>query len=161
MRNEIVSKLDTIAGPARCRRNLVGSPLQPKHVWAVRTRLQLFWRSRDLALFDLAIDRRRRGCGLVNHRVRDVAPHGDFLARATVRQRKTRRPVRFEITKQTRQALGEYLRTGDKSAGGCLQQAEWEERSALHSAIRPLALEVDRQCRARPVALWDAFPAPH
>jgi len=119
MQNQIDTKLDTIAEPTRCRRNLVGSkpPLQPKHVWAIRTRLQLSRRVRDLALFNLAIDIKLRGCDLVNLRVRDVAPHGYTLARATVRQSKTGRPVKFEITEQTRQALDEYLRTTCRSAG--------------------------------------------
>lgn len=84
-------------------------PLQPKHVWAVRTRLQLANRQRDLALFNLAIDSKLRGCDLVSLKIEDVAPHGYAMERATVRQKKTGRPVRFELTEQTRQALDEYL----------------------------------------------------
>ena len=79
-------------------------PLQPKHVWAIRTRLQIAGRTRDLALFNLAIDSKLRGCDLVSLKVEDVAPHGYAVDRATVRQNKTGRPVRFEITEQTRQA---------------------------------------------------------
>ena len=86
---------------------LIGArpPLRPKHVWAVRTRLQLSDRVRDLALFNLAIDSKLRGCDVVSLKVADVAPHGYALDRASVRQRKTGRPVRFEITEQTRQAI--------------------------------------------------------
>jgi integrase len=84
-------------------------PLRPKHVWAVRTRLQLTNRLRDLALFDLAIDSKLRGCDIVSLKVVDVAPHGHAIDRASVRQRKTGRPVRFEITEQTRQAIDDYL----------------------------------------------------
>ena len=84
-------------------------PLRPKHVWAVRTRLQLSHRARDLALFNLAIDRKLRGCDVVRLKVADVAPHGYALDRASVRQRKTGKAVRFEITEQTRQAIDEYL----------------------------------------------------
>src|SRR5262252_4652398 len=84
-------------------------PLRPKHVWAVRTRLQLANRLRDLALFDLAIDSKLRGCDVVALKVSDVAPHGYAVDRASVRQRKTGRPVRFEITEQTRQAIDDYL----------------------------------------------------
>ena len=84
-------------------------PLRPKHVWAVRTRLQLSIRARDLALFNLAIDSKLRGCDVVSLKVADVAPHGYALDRASVRQRKTGKPVRFEITEQTRQATEEYL----------------------------------------------------
>ncbi len=92
-------------------------PLQPKHVWAIRTRLQLDMRIRDLALFNLAIDSKLRGCDVVSLRVDDVAPHGYALERATVRQRKTGRPVKFEITEQTRQAIDEYLEAARKKPG--------------------------------------------
>ena len=92
-------------------------PLQPKHVWAIRTRLQLARQARDLALFNLAIDSKLRGCDLVNLRVEDVAPHGYALDRATVRQKKTSRPVKFEITEQTRQAIDEYLKAAGKRPG--------------------------------------------
>ena len=61
------------------------APLQPKHVWAIRTRLHLDHKIRDLALFNLAIDSKLRGCDLVSLRVEDVAPHGYALSRATVR----------------------------------------------------------------------------
>ena len=70
-------------------------PLQPRHVWAIRTRLQLAGRTRDLALFNLAIDSKLRGCAVVSLKVEDVAPHGYTIDRATVRQRKTGRPVNF------------------------------------------------------------------
>lgn len=92
-------------------------PLQPKHVWAIRTRLQLAKRVRDLALFNLAIDSKLRGCDVVNLKVDDVAPHGYALDRATVRQRKTGHPVKFEITEQTRQAVDEYLSFAGKQPG--------------------------------------------
>jgi integrase len=84
-------------------------PLSPKHVWSVRTRLQLSKHFRDLALFNLAIDSKLRGCDLVGLRIVDVAPHGYAVDRASVRQRKTGKPVRFEITEQTRQAIDDHL----------------------------------------------------
>lgn len=84
-------------------------PLRPKHVWAIRTRLQLTGRIRDLALFNLAIDSKLRGCDVVSLKRIDVAPHGYAADRASVRQRKTGRPVRFEVTEQTRQAVDDYL----------------------------------------------------
>jgi integrase len=65
--------------------------------------------SRDLALFNLAIDSKLRGGDVVAVRVGDVAPNGHAIERATIRQRKTGRPVRFEMTEQTRQAINEYL----------------------------------------------------
>jgi integrase len=98
---------------------LVGQkpPLQPKHVWAIRTQLQLAGKRRDLALFNLAIDSKLRGCDLVSLRVDDVAPHGYAIDRATVRQRKTGRPVKFEITEQTRQAIDDFLAESGKRPG--------------------------------------------
>ena len=89
-------------------------PLRQKHVWAIRTRLQIEQRVRDLALFNLAIDSKLRGCDVVAVRVDDVAPGGQAIERATVRQRKTGQPVRFELTEQTRQAINEHLAASGK-----------------------------------------------
>ena len=75
---------------------------------------------RDLALFNLAIDSKLRGCDVVAIRVADVAPNGHAIERASVRQRKTGRPVRFELTEQTRQAIDEYLRATGKKPGDYL-----------------------------------------
>ncbi len=95
-------------------------PLQPRHVWAIRTRLQLAGRTRDLALFNLAIDSKLRGCDVVSLKVEDIAPHGYAIDRATVRQRKTGRPVKFEITEQTRQAVDDYIEVAMKRPGDFL-----------------------------------------
>jgi len=91
---------------------LIGAkpPLRPKHVWAIRTRLMIEGRSRDLAMFNLAIDSKLRGCDVVALKVEDVAPNGYAIDRATIRQRKTGRPVKFELTEQTREAVDGYLR---------------------------------------------------
>ncbi len=94
--------------------------MQPRHVWAIRPRLQLAGRVRDLALFNLAIDSKPRGCDVLSLKVEDVAPHGDAIDRATVRQRKTGRPVKFEITEQTRQAVDDYLEATGKRSGDFL-----------------------------------------
>ena len=91
--------------------------LRQKHVWAIRTKLQIEQQARDLAMFNLAIDSKLRGCDVVAIRVDDVAPHGHTVSRATVRQKKTGRPVRFEITEQTRQAVDEYLTATGKKPG--------------------------------------------
>ena len=98
---------------------LVGAkpPLRPSHVWSIRTKLQMQGRQRDLALFNLAIDSKLRGCDVVAVRVDDVAPSGYAMDRATIRQRKTGRPVRFELTDQTRMAIDEYLRLTGRKAG--------------------------------------------
>jgi integrase len=120
------------------RGKLIGPkpPLRPKHVWAIRTRLQLAGRTRDLALFNLAIDSKLRGCDVVSLRIEDVAPNGYAIDRATVRQSKTGFPVRFEITQQTRQAIDEHVaasrnRPGDflfhsrRGKGRCLSTRQY------------------------------------
>src|ERR1700674_4702894 len=91
-------------------------PLLARHVWSIRTKLQIERRARELAMFNLAIDSKLRGCD-VAMKVEDVAPSGYPLARATVRQRKTGRPVRFELTEQTRQAVDDYLKATGKVPG--------------------------------------------
>jgi hypothetical protein len=79
-------------------------PLKPKEVWTIRVRLRLMRRGRDLALFNLAIDSKLRGCDLVRLRLNDVCVGGRVQDRAPVIQQKTGRPVQFEITEQSRQA---------------------------------------------------------
>lgn len=108
--------------PRRCPWNkgkLTGAkpPLRPKHVWSIRSKLQVERRTRDLAMFNLAIDSKLRGCDVVSLMVEDVAPQGLAVDRATVRQKKTGRPVRFEMTEQTREAVDEYLRATCKKPG--------------------------------------------
>ena len=95
-------------------------PLKVSHIWSIRTKMKTDGRVRDLALFNLAIDSKLRGCDLVALRVDDVAPHGRAADRATVRQTKTGRTVRFEMTEQTREAVDAYLRRAGRSAGQCL-----------------------------------------
>ena len=90
---------------------LVGQkrPLRPKEVWAIRVRLQIQHCKRDLAMFNLAIDSKLRGCDLVSLRVDDIALGGHVRHRATIVQHKTGRPVQFEISEQTRASLQEWL----------------------------------------------------
>jgi integrase len=90
---------------------LVGqkAPLKLREIWAIRVRLEMRDRKRELALFNLAIDSKLRGCDLVQLLVRDIA-HGDRIAaRAIVMQQKTRRPVQFEITEPTRKSLSAWI----------------------------------------------------
>ncbi len=98
---------------------LIGAkpPLRPKHVWSIRTKLQLEDRKRDLVLFNLAIDSKLRGCDVVSVRVEDIAPRGYAVDRATVRQKKTGHLVKFELTEQTRHALDDYMKAFDKKSG--------------------------------------------
>src|ERR1700749_1444213 len=101
---------------------LIGAkpPLRPKHVWSIRTRLMVEGRARDLALFNLAIDSKLRGCDVVALKVEDIAPGGYTIARATVRQRKTGGPVKFVLAAQTRGAVDAYLRPTGKKPGQLL-----------------------------------------
>ena len=87
-------------------------PLRPSHMWSIRTKLQMGDRKLDLALFNLAIDSKLRGCDVVAVRVDGVAPSGYAMDRATIRQKKTGRPVRFELTDQTRQAIDDHTWLG-------------------------------------------------
>ncbi len=92
-------------------------PLRPKHVWSIRTKLHVEGRTRDLAMLNLAIDSKLRGCDVVALKVEDVAPRGYSVDRATVRQKKTGQPVRFELTEQTREAVDDYLKVSAKKPG--------------------------------------------
>jgi len=84
-------------------------PLKRKEIWAIRIRLQLDHRARELALFNLAIDSKLRGCDLVSLRVHDVVQGSHVAPRAIVTQKKTQRPVQFEITEQTRDAVAAWI----------------------------------------------------
>lgn len=90
---------------------LVGQkrPLLPKQVWSIRVRLEMAGSARDLALFNLAIDSKLRGCDLVKLRLDDVCNGGRPRDRATIVQQKTGRPVQFEITEQTRKSIEALL----------------------------------------------------
>lgn len=84
-------------------------PLQPKHVWAIRVRLELAENYRDLALFNMAVDSKLRGCDLVCMKVADVFTAGRIKERASIVQSKTGKPVQFEITEGTRKSLQEWI----------------------------------------------------
>lgn len=111
MQNFPDHKNEPLGHAPRGRGKLTGQkpPLQPKHVWAIRTRLQLANKVRDLALFNVAIDSKLRGCDVVRLTTEDIAQDGHCIERAIVRQQKTGRPVKFELTEQTRQAVDAYL----------------------------------------------------
>jgi len=84
-------------------------PLKLKEIWTIRIRLQLKGKTRDLALFNLAIDSKLRGCDLVKLRVRDISTGSGIASRAMVMQQKTQQPVQFEITEQTRESLSKWI----------------------------------------------------
>src|SRR5258707_3554547 len=90
---------------------LVGQkkPLEPKHVWSIRVRLEIARSMRDLAIFNLAIDSKLRACDLVKLRMEDICVGANVRRRATIVQRKTGRPVQFEITEQSRSSVEAWL----------------------------------------------------
>ena len=103
-------------------------PFKPKDIWTLRVRLQMEERVRELALLNLGIDSKLRGCDLVALKVRDVC-HGDQVAsRAVVMQHKTQRPVQFELTAPTQDALQKWI----KAAG--LKSENFLFPSRLHNS---------------------------
>ena len=117
-------------------------PLKPKDVWTIRVRLQLESRKTDLAMFNLAIDSKLRGCDLVRLKIDDVSAGGRVRDRATVIQKKTGRPVQFEITEQTRVAVGEWLAAVDAREGRYLFPSRL--RGKPHLSTRQYARVVHR-----------------
>jgi integrase len=122
---------------------LVGqkAPLKLKEIWAIRVRLQVFGRTRELALFDLGIDSKLRACDLVKLRVRDIY-HGERIAaRAIVVQQKTSGPVQFEITEPTRTALASWIRMSGLGADDFVFPSR--VRKSPHLSTRQYARIVD------------------
>ena len=105
--------------------------LRPQHIWSIRSRLQLEGRTRDLAMFNFAIDSKLRGCDVVALKVADIAPNGYSVDRATIRQKKTGQPVRFELSEQTRQAIDDYLRAAGKKPGQFLFTGRRDSRRGM------------------------------
>jgi integrase len=125
--------------PAWNKGRIVGQkrPLLPKHVWAIRVRLEIAENRRDLALFNTAIDSKLRGCDLVRLKVADVYAARQVKERASVLQSKTQKPVRFELTEGTRKSLREWL-DDPKMIG---QEHLWPGRfhNPLHISTRQYA----------------------
>lgn len=84
-------------------------PLKQHEIWSIRIRLQIDKNIRDLALFNLAIDSKLRSCDLLNLQVRDVSSSNGIARRAMIMQQKTKQPVQFEITDQTRESLRKWI----------------------------------------------------
>ena len=155
--------------PVPCKRapwnkgRLIGQkrPLKPKDVWAIRVRLQLQGRKRDLALFNLAIDSKLRGCDLVRLQVDDVCAGGRMRDRGTVIQKKTGRPVQFEIMEQTRASIHDWLSKVELRNGRYLFPSRFPSPTAsLYSAIRSHRPCLGRECGARQFGLRNTFNAP-
>jgi integrase len=120
---------------------LVGqkAPFKLKEIWAIRIRLQLEHRARELAFFDLGIDSKLRGCDLVKLKVQDVC-HGNRVAcRAIVMQQKTKRPVQFEITAPTREAVEAWIKTAHLAQEDYLFYSPFSRRSDRSNYAEPIA----------------------
>jgi integrase len=117
-------------------------PLRLKEIWAIRIRLQLAKRARELALFNLALDSKLRGCDLASLRVGDVAQGSRISARAMVLQRKTQRPVQFELTEQTREAVAAWIAKAQLRLGDYLFPSR--TRRSPHISTRQYARIVDQ-----------------
>lgn len=103
-------------------------PLSMQEIWSIRMRLQSIGNLRDLALFNLAIDSKLRACDLLSLRISDVASGKEVQSRAIIRQKKTKRPVRFEITARTRKSVVEWI-----EAKG-LNESDYLFPSRLHNS---------------------------
>ena len=118
------------------------TPFKLKEIWAIRIRLQLEHRTRELALFDLGIDSKLRACNLVKLKVRDIC-HGDRIApRAIVMQQKTSSPVQFEITEPTRDAVANWIREANLKSEDFLFPSRLHE--SPHLGTRQYARIVDK-----------------
>jgi site-specific recombinase XerC len=119
--------------------NIVGQkrPLKPKHVWAIRVRLELAENHRDLALFNMAIDSKLRGCDLVKMKVVDIMASDQIKERASFLQSKTQKPVRFEISEGTRASLEKWMQARLMVGSEYLWPGRFHER--LHISTRQYA----------------------
>ena len=126
---------------------LVGQkpPLKLREIWAIRIRLQIADRVRDLALFNLAIDSKLRSCDLVRLRVRDIANGTQVVERAMIMQQKTQQPVKFEITEQTRESLSRWI-----------EYARLQNEDYLFKSRFRASLHISTRQYARIVASWIA-----
>ena len=117
-------------------------PLKLQEIWAIRVRLQLQERNPELALFNLAIDSKLRACDLMELTVGDISQGGRVKSRASIVQRKTGRPVQFEITDQTRRSLERWMAEADLRAPDYIFPSR--VRKSLHLSRRQYARIVHR-----------------
>jgi integrase len=136
-------------------------PLEPKHVWSIRVRLEIARSRRDLAIFNLAIDSKLRACDLVKLRVDDICSGANVRRRATIVQKKTGRPVQFEITEQSRSSVEAWLPI--LRATGSRYLFPSRLRASPHLSIRQYARLVHRWVERIGLesALWHALDAAH
>ena len=137
------------------------APLKLKEIWAIRFRLQQSGRLRDIALFNLAIDSKLRGCDLVRLKVADAAQGGCAMSRATIIQRKTKQPVQFEITEQTRESIDAWISHAQLPRRLSVPQSSFAIPAHLHPSIRPLHRWVGIDDRFGPISLRYSLDAAH
>jgi len=116
-------------------------PLSMQQIWSIRMRLQTIGNLRDLALFSLALDSKLRACDLLSLRVSDVASGKEVQSRATIRQKKTKRPVRFEITARTRKSVEAWILAADLAENAFLFPSR--RQSSPHLSLRQYARIVE------------------
>ena len=109
-------------------------PLSMQEIWSIRMRLQSIGNKRDLALFNLAIDSKLRASDLLSLRVSDVASGNEVQSRAIIRQKKTKRPVRFEITPRTRKSVEDSMEARSLNGSDCLFPSR--RRNSPHLSLR-------------------------
>ena len=136
------------------------APLKPKHIWAIRQHLKSVGSIRDLAMFNIALDAKLRGCDLVRLRLGDVALGGVIRQRSTIVQQKTGRPVPFEITEATREALGHWLERRGRRRDDWLFPSR--SRDGQHIGTRQYATAgrcLGEDDRPQPERLWHPQPS--
>ena len=116
-------------------------PLKLKEIWSIRTRLQIGNKVRDMALFNLAIDSKLRGCDLLKLKVKDILIGSNVAKRAIVLQQKTHQPVQFEITEQTREAVSNWISHAELRNEDYLFKSR--VRKSLHLSTRQYARIVE------------------
>lgn len=142
---------------------LVGQkpPLKPKEIWAIRIHLQNKHAVRDLAMFNLAIDSKLRGCDLVNLRVRDVTHGNQIMPRAMVVQRKTQRPVQFELTEPARTSVSAWIERAQLRSEQYLFPSRLANSAHVSTPVRQDRPALGGRRRSRSVRLRHAFDAAH
>ena len=122
------------------------APFKLKDIWALRVRLQMENRVRELALFDLGIDSKLRGCDLMSLKVRDIC-HGDPVATRAIVMHKTQRLVQFEITLATCDAVQKWTsRLPPSGPLNMLKPARWQSQESTRISRHTVAHPLRRNC---------------
>jgi integrase len=136
-------------------------PLEPKHVWSIRVRLEIARSRRDLAIFNLAIDSKLRACDLVKLRLDDVCSGANVRHRATIVQKKTGRPVQFEITEQSRSSVEAWLPMLRATGSRYLFPSRLQKSSHINTPICPASASLGCKYRLGVDGLWHPLNETH